>query len=58
MVTPGLTQTPRAPDQPKPLHHSFSKPLVGRRGRPEDIAEMVRFLAGPLAGFITGQNRA
>jgi 3-oxoacyl-[acyl-carrier protein] reductase len=56
MVTPGLMQTPRPPNQTEPQHHSFSKPLVGRRGRPEDIAEMVRFLAGPRAGFITGQN--
>jgi 3-oxoacyl-[acyl-carrier protein] reductase len=56
MVTPGLMQTPRPPDQPEPQHHSFSRPLVGRRGSPDDIAEMVRFLVGPRAGFITGQN--
>jgi len=56
MVTPGLMETPRPPDQPEPQHHSFSKTLVGRRGTPEDIAEMVRFLAGPRAAFITGQN--
>jgi 3-oxoacyl-[acyl-carrier protein] reductase len=56
MVTPGLMQTPRPAGQPEPQHHSFSKPLVGRRGTPDDIAEMVRFLAGPRASFITGQN--
>jgi 3-oxoacyl-[acyl-carrier protein] reductase len=55
-VTPGLMQAPRPPGQPEPQHHSFSKPLVGRRGLPEDIAEIVRFLAGPRAGYITGQN--
>ena len=27
----------------------------GRVCRPEDIAEVVRFLAGPSAGYVTGQ---
>jgi len=30
--------------------------LVGRRGEPADIAAAVRFLCGPGAGFVTGQN--
>jgi 3-oxoacyl-[acyl-carrier protein] reductase len=55
-VTPGLMQTPRPAGQPEPQHHSFANPLVGRRGVPEDIAEIVRFLAGPRASYITGQN--
>ncbi len=55
-VTPGLMQAPRPAGQPEPQHHSFSKPLVGRRGLPEDIAEVVRFLCGPRAAYITGQN--
>ncbi len=29
---------------------------VGRVGRPEDIAELVRFLCSDKAGFITGEN--
>jgi 3-oxoacyl-[acyl-carrier protein] reductase len=28
---------------------------VGRLGQPEDIASVVRFLAGPGASYITGQ---
>lgn len=55
-VTPGLMQTPRPAGEPEPQHHSFSNPLVGRRGLPEDVAETVRFLAGPRAAYITGQD--
>jgi NAD(P)-dependent dehydrogenase (short-subunit alcohol dehydrogenase family) len=34
--------------------HAFHP--VGRVGKPEDVAEMCVFLAGPNAGFITGQE--
>ena len=30
--------------------------LIGRAGRPEEIAEMVRYLCSPVARFITGQT--
>jgi 3-oxoacyl-[acyl-carrier protein] reductase len=55
-VTPGVMATPRAAGQPEPAHHSLVQALVGRRGVPEDIAAVVRFLCGPGASFITGQN--
>jgi 3-oxoacyl-[acyl-carrier protein] reductase len=55
-VTPGVMATPRPAGQPEPQHHSLVHALVGRRGAPEDIAAAVRFLCGPGASFITGQN--
>jgi 3-oxoacyl-[acyl-carrier protein] reductase len=55
-VTPAVMQAPRPAGQPEPPHHSFVNLLVGRRGLPEDIAAAVRFLCGPQAGYITGQN--
>jgi 3-oxoacyl-[acyl-carrier protein] reductase len=55
-VTPGLMAAPRPAGQPEPQHHSLVKSLAGRRGEPADIAATVRFLCGPGAGFITGQN--
>jgi 3-oxoacyl-[acyl-carrier protein] reductase len=55
-VTPGLMAAPRPAGQPEPQHHSLVTSLAGRRGEPADIAAAVRFLCGPGAGFITGQN--
>jgi len=55
-LTPGLMATPRPAGQPEPQHHSHVHALAGRRGEPADIAAAVRFLCGPGASFITGQN--
>jgi 3-oxoacyl-[acyl-carrier protein] reductase len=55
-VTPGVMATPRPPGQPEPQHHAIVHALAGRRGVPDDIAAAVRFLCGPNATFITGQN--
>jgi NAD(P)-dependent dehydrogenase (short-subunit alcohol dehydrogenase family) len=37
-------------------HHAIEHALAGRRGVPDDIAAAVRFVCGPGAAFITGQN--
>ena len=53
-VAPGLIDTERR--GPEPAHHSKHATLVGRRGSPEEIAAIVRFLCGPEARYITGQT--
>jgi 3-oxoacyl-[acyl-carrier protein] reductase len=55
-VAPGLIATQRHINAPEPQHHNVHRSLFGRRGRPEDIATTVRFLAGPGARYITGQT--
>lgn len=54
-VVPGLIATPRPKDKPEPAHHATHNTITGERGRPEDVAAMVRFLCGPAARYITGQ---
>jgi 3-oxoacyl-[acyl-carrier protein] reductase len=54
-VAPGMIETRRASGK-EPAHHAVHTPLVGRRGTPEEIAALVRFLCGPDARYITGQT--
>jgi 3-oxoacyl-[acyl-carrier protein] reductase len=54
-VVPGLIGTPRPKDKPEPSHHLTHQTITGGRGRPEDVAAMVRFLCGPAARYINGQ---
>jgi NAD(P)-dependent dehydrogenase (short-subunit alcohol dehydrogenase family) len=54
-VVPGLIGTLRPKDKPEPAHHLTHSTITGTRGKPEDVAAMVRFLCGPAARYITGQ---
>ncbi|TDC86700.1 SDR family oxidoreductase [Actinomadura sp. 7K507] len=57
-VSPGTTETSllRETNPPEALEQITGFTALGRIGRPDDIADVVAFLAGPDARWITGQN--
>ena len=55
-VCPGLIDTPmNAALAPEALADICEETPLGRMGTPEEVAQAIRFLASPQAGFITGQ---
>lgn len=58
-VRPGLTLPPEraaSPDLAPMVEFYKSETPLGRVGLPEDVASVVRFLAGPESGWVTGQT--
>jgi len=54
LVAPGLIDTERSSALPD--HHQTHATLVGRRGMPDEVAGLVRYLAGPTARYVVGQT--
>jgi NAD(P)-dependent dehydrogenase (short-subunit alcohol dehydrogenase family) len=48
--------SPVTDDQTETAKRQLSHYIIRRRGEPEDVANMVTFLASPLASWITGQT--
>ncbi|MCL7961714.1 MAG: 3-oxoacyl-ACP reductase FabG [marine benthic group bacterium] len=56
VVAPGFIETDMTSDLPEEARVAlFERIPLGRLGRPEDVAGVVRFLAGPAAAYMTGQ---
>lgn len=55
-VAPGYIETDMTSDLPEAAREALTRQIaLERLGQPEDIAPVVRFLAGPGAAYITGQ---
>lgn len=57
-VLPGMTETDmmRAVMSPEAREYAIAQTALRRMGQPEDIADVVAFLAGPDGRWVTGQN--
>jgi 3-oxoacyl-[acyl-carrier protein] reductase len=58
LVAPGMMDTPhgKPANRSAPAHYKFAQPLSGRKGTVEELSGLVRYLCGPQARYITGQN--
>lgn len=59
-ISPGIIMTPMskkaAEEHPEQMEYMKSMTPAGRNGEPEDISEVVKFLASDKASFITGTD--
>ena len=55
-VVPGAIDTTRPATSQNPAHHLTHGTITGERGKPQDVAAMVRFLCGPNGRYVTGQT--
>jgi 3-oxoacyl-[acyl-carrier protein] reductase len=56
LVSPGVTDTDGLIMPQSALDHLISQTPLGRLGKPQDIADVVAFLVGDDAHWMTGQN--
>lgn len=55
-VAPGFIDTQMTANLPEKARQLLMGQIpMGKLGRPEDVATVIRFLAGPAAGYVTGQ---
>lgn len=54
-VSPGATEVDHKPRPPELVELFIKDTALGRIGKPEDIAKVVRFFASEDAGFVTGE---
>jgi len=56
-VAPGFIDTEMTAALPDAAREALLAQIaLGRLGRPEDVASVVRFLAGPASSYMTGQT--
>ena len=56
LVVPGAIDTSRPSSSLNPAHHLTHGTITGERGKPSDVAAMVRYLCGPGGRYVTGQT--